>query len=99
MGIDDADDIDDTAPRRLSQRELRNESGRVLRAVREGHSFDLTNSGTLVGRIVPVDTPPPSLRLTRPARRRGGWAALGIPRKRAERHLSEIVDELREDRL
>ena len=30
---------------RLSQRELRNESGRGLRAVSEGRSFVLTNSG------------------------------------------------------
>lgn len=29
----------------FSQRELRNESGRVLRAVSEGHTFLLTNSG------------------------------------------------------
>lgn len=41
----------------LSPRELRNESGRVLRAVSEGHSFVLTNSGVPVGRIVPLDAP------------------------------------------
>ena len=90
---------DDTTPRRLSQRELRNESGRVLRAVSEGHSFDLTNSGTLVGRIVPVGTPAPALTITRPARRHGGWADLEIPRKHTGQQLGEIVDELRGDRL
>lgn len=41
----------------LSQHELRNESGRVLRAVSEGHSFVLTNSGVSVGRIAPLDAP------------------------------------------
>ncbi|AXK44287.1 type II toxin-antitoxin system Phd/YefM family antitoxin [Brachybacterium saurashtrense] len=85
--------------RRLSQRELRNESGRVLRAVSEGHSFELTNSGTLVGRIVPVDAPSPRLAITRPARRRGGWTALGIPRAQTPGSAGEFLDELREDRL
>lgn len=91
--------IDDTTPRRLSQRELRNESGKVLRAVSEGQSFELTNSGALVGRIVPMDAPAPSLTITRPARRHGGWAELRITRKRTDRTLPETLDELREDRL
>lgn len=83
----------------LSQRELRNESGRVLRAVSEGHSFLLTNSGVPVGRIVPVDAPPPGLTIVRPARRTGGWTELNIPRKRTARSIGESIDELREDRL
>ena len=83
----------------LSQRELRNESGRVLRAVSEGHSFTLTNSGVPVARIVPIDAPAPSLAIVRPARRAGGWAALGIERKGGLRGASEILDDLREDRL
>lgn len=83
----------------LSQRELRNESGRVLRAVSEGHSFVLTNSGVPVGRIVPLDAPAPSLTIARPARREGGWAALAIERKTGTKSLAETLDELREDRL
>lgn len=83
----------------LSQRELRNESGRVLRAVSEGHSFVLTNSGVPVGRIVPLDAPVPALPIARPARREGGWAALAIERKTTERSLAAIVDDLREDRV
>ncbi|MCC7128420.1 MAG: type II toxin-antitoxin system prevent-host-death family antitoxin [Microbacteriaceae bacterium] len=82
----------------LSQRELRNESGRVLRAVSEGSSFILTNSGVPVGRIVPLDAPPPALNIARPARRQGGWASLGIERIAVSRSLAEIIDELREDR-
>lgn len=85
-------------PERLSQRELRNESGRVLRAVGEGRSFVLTNSGVPVGRIVPLDAPRPGLAITRPAKRDGGWAALGIRRRSADQPLSEILDDLREDR-
>ena len=82
----------------LSQRELRNESGRVLRAVSEGQSFVLTNSGVAVGRIVPLDAPAPRLTIARPARRRGGWAALGIERKTTRHSLGDILDDLREDR-
>ena len=81
--------------RSLSQRELRNEPRRVLRAVGERWSFVLTNSRVPVGRIVQRDEPAPTLRIARPARRRGGWAELGIARRTDARSLSEILDELR----
>lgn len=83
----------------LSQRELRNESGRVLRAVSEGQSFVLTNSGVPVGRIVPLDAPVPGLPIARPARREGGWAALAIQRKSSSRSLATTLEDLRGDRL
>ena len=83
----------------LSQRELRNESGRVLRAVSEGRSFVLTNSGVPVGRIVPLDAPAPPLPIARPARRQGGWAALAADRRPpVGRSLAEALDDLRGDR-
>lgn len=83
----------------LSQRELRNESGRVLRAVSEGHSFVLTNSGVPVGRIVPLDAPAATLPIARPARREGGWRTLDIERKTSEHSLTATLDDLRGDRL
>lgn len=83
----------------LSQRELRNESGRVLRAVAEGHSFVLTNRGVAVGRIVPLDAPAPTLPIVRPAKRVGGWAALKPQQSESDRPMGEILDELREDRV
>lgn len=83
----------------LSQRELRNESGRVLRAVGEGHSFVLTNRGVPVGRIVPLDAPDPTLRIVRPAKRHGGWAALEPQRTEGDHPMTQILDELREDRV
>ena len=82
----------------LSQRELRNESGRVLRAVREGQSFVLTNRGIPVGRIVPLDAPNPSLPIVRPAKRVGGWAALKPEKGENDRPMAQILDDLREDR-
>ncbi|HSO68414.1 MAG TPA: type II toxin-antitoxin system prevent-host-death family antitoxin [Arachnia sp.] len=84
---------------RLSQRELRNEFGRVLRALAEGHSFVLTNNGVPVGRIVPIGAPSPALGITRPARRVGRMSALGIKRRAATRSLADTLDDLRGDRL
>lgn len=83
----------------LSQRELRNESGRVLRAVSEGHSFVLTNRGVAVGRIVPLDAPAPTLPIARPAKRVGGWAALRPQQSEGDRPMRQILDELRGDRV
>lgn len=82
----------------LSQRQLRNESGRVFRSVSEGRSFVLTNRGVPVGRIVPLDSPSPGLAIARPAKRVGGWSALRPQPTHHDRPMTEIVDELREDR-
>ncbi|MCB1286067.1 MAG: type II toxin-antitoxin system prevent-host-death family antitoxin [Microthrixaceae bacterium] len=84
---------------RLSQRELRNESGRVLREVGEGQSFILTNNGVPVGKLSPLDAPTPTLKIVRPSKRSGGWADLRIVRKQATQPLNVTIDEMREDRL
>lgn len=84
---------------RLSQRELRNESGRVLRSVSEGQSFVLTNRGVPVGRIVPLDAPATTLPIVRPAKRAGGWSALVPEPADGDRAMSRIIDDLREDRV
>ena len=91
--------MSEPAAESLSQRELRNESGRVLRAVGEGQSFVLTNRGVAVGRIVPLDAPAPTLPIARPAKRVGGWAALKPQPSEGDRPMAQIVDELREDRV
>lgn len=83
----------------LSQRELRNESGRVLREVAEGRSFVLTNRGIAVGRIVPLDAPAPTLPIARPAKRVGGWASLQPQATEGDRPMAQILEELREDRV
>lgn len=82
----------------LSQRELRNESGRVLRAVARGESFILTNGGVVVGKIVPIDAPMPTLTITRPAIRIGGWQDLDIEVKEHATPLSDVMEELRQER-
>lgn len=45
-------------PRRISQRELRNESGAVLRAVEAGESFIITNNGRPVAELRPISNDP-----------------------------------------
>ena len=57
--------------RTLSQREFRNQSAEVLRAVDAGESFLLTNHGKPVGKITPVGDRDAELRLTAPATRHG----------------------------
>ncbi|MDY6054271.1 type II toxin-antitoxin system prevent-host-death family antitoxin [Micrococcus sp.] len=88
-------DADET----LSQRELRNESGRVLRAVAAGQSFLVTNAGEPVGRLVPVDAPSRPTLPMRPAVRSGAWSELAARRHRSGQPVTRILDELREDRL
>jgi len=40
--------------RTISQRELRNQSGQIMRDLDEGHAFVVTRNGTPVGRLTPV---------------------------------------------
>jgi antitoxin (DNA-binding transcriptional repressor) of toxin-antitoxin stability system len=40
--------------RRISQRELRNDSGRIMRALDRGEAFTVTRNGVPVGELVPV---------------------------------------------
>jgi antitoxin (DNA-binding transcriptional repressor) of toxin-antitoxin stability system len=40
--------------RRITQRELRNESGRIMRALDKGKSFIVTRNGVAVGELTPL---------------------------------------------
>jgi prevent-host-death family protein len=40
--------------REISQRELRNDSGKIMRELDEGQSFVITRNGTPVGELVPL---------------------------------------------
>lgn len=42
------------APREITQRELRNDSGAIMRSVERGESFTITRNGTPVGRLIPL---------------------------------------------
>ena len=39
---------------RITQRELRNDSGRIMRALDEGKSFTVTRNGVPVGELTPL---------------------------------------------
>ena len=45
-------------PKQISQRQLRNDSGAVLRAVEAGESFVITNNGRPVGELRPISADP-----------------------------------------
>lgn len=40
--------------RRITQRELRNESGRIMRALDKGQAFVVTRNGVAVGELIPL---------------------------------------------
>jgi prevent-host-death family protein len=46
------------AAKRISHRELRNESGRILREVQAGHTFIITNNGEPVATLRPIGPDP-----------------------------------------
>jgi antitoxin (DNA-binding transcriptional repressor) of toxin-antitoxin stability system len=43
-----------SAVRHITQRELRNESGQIMRALEAGESFLVTRGGTPVGELIPL---------------------------------------------
>ena len=44
----------DRAAREITQRELRNDSGAIMRGVERGESFTITRNGTPIGRLIPL---------------------------------------------
>lgn len=42
------------AEREITQRELRNDSGAIMRGVERGESFTITRNGTPIGRLIPL---------------------------------------------
>jgi prevent-host-death family protein len=46
--------VTERAPHEITQRELRNDSGEIMRAVERGESFTITRNGTPIGRLIPL---------------------------------------------
>ena len=80
----------------ISHRDLRNSSGEILRAAAAGESFVITNHGTAVARIVPVESPDAELRCARPARESGGF--IELHRRHLNERVIEVIDDLRGER-
>lgn len=70
--------------RKLTQRELRNNSGEIMRALDRGESFIVTRNGVPVGDLVPTGTPTFISALAAQA------ALAGAPRIDAERFRRDI---------
>jgi prevent-host-death family protein len=80
----------------ISQREMRNDSGEVLRSVAAGESYTVTRNGTPVARIVPLDGPAPlEMRAVRPATTSRGFARLPRVRRGSS---AAVLDDLRDER-
>jgi prevent-host-death family protein len=79
----------------ISQRELRNDSGEVMRGVEEGETYLVTRRGVPVARLVPLSDEP-DLRCSRPAKKHGGFGEL--TRFAIEGTVAEELDALRGER-
>ena len=79
----------------VSHRELRNSSGAVLKSVAAGESYTVTNDGSPVARLVPIDAPVSELRCARRTKLRGGFATLA--RYSIAESSADTLDDLRAD--
>jgi prevent-host-death family protein len=82
--------------RTIPHRELRNNSGAVLREVAAGETIYVSNNGEVVAALVPAPRAELASARIRPATVQGGFAEL--ERFRVDEPLSEVLDELRGDR-
>ncbi len=83
------------APATISQRELRNSSGEILRAVAAGKSFVITNNGVPVAELRPRASVNEKPSITRPARRVDPFT---VPTRRIDGDPQAILDDLKGDR-
>lgn len=81
--------------REIAQRDLRNDSAAVLRAVESGERLAVTRRGVPVAALVPIGGAE-ELRCARPASERAPFAA--IERVAVEGDSAALLDELRADR-
>ena len=83
------------AMRTITHRQLRNESGAVLRDVAAGESMLVTNNGSVVARISPASETEPELPVTRAATARGFDA---VPLYDRPGNVLDALADLRGDR-
>jgi prevent-host-death family protein len=89
----------------IGVRELRQHASRWLERVQAGESFEVTNNGVPVARLVPIEVGESVIdRLIREGkatRGSGNWKDLPepLPVPPGKRPPSEYLDELREDRI
>lgn len=81
--------------REIAQRDLRNDSAEVLRAVEAGERITVTRRGVPVAALVPIDDGD-ALRCARPATESARFAT--ITRAQPDVPVAELLDDLRADR-
>jgi prevent-host-death family protein len=79
----------------VTHRELRNNSGAVLRDVAAGETVAITNRGTVVAQLSPPESAP-GLAIARPAQRRMDITRLA--RVEIGESSEQVLDELRAER-
>ena len=82
--------------RTVPHRELRNDSGRILREVQSGETVAVTTRGEVVALLIPATSDPRDTHRVRTAKVQGGFS--GLPRPARDRPTGEVLDELRTDR-
>lgn len=89
----------------IGVRELRQHASRWLERVQEGESFEVTSNGVPIARLVPIEIGESALdRLVRTGRATRGTGDFKnlpepLPQPPDARPLSEVLDEMREDRV
>lgn len=78
----------------ISQRELRNSSGEIMRGLARGESYRITNNGDPVGLLIPAGTTP----LEAATLREGSQVMEFPPAHVSDMTSEELLDELRGDR-
>lgn len=81
--------------RTITHRELRNDSGRVLREVANGDSILISNNGVTVARISPAGESGPDLHISRAATKHGFD---DVPMHDPREPTVDVLDDLRGDR-
>ena len=76
--------------RRITQRELRNESGRIMRALDKGESFLVTRNGVPVAELLPVR---PRMFVAADAVLAVFQGASRIDRRRFRRDVDALIDQ------
>ncbi|MCL1899308.1 MAG: type II toxin-antitoxin system prevent-host-death family antitoxin [Promicromonosporaceae bacterium] len=88
-----------SSPNVIPQRELRNNSGEILRRAEAGEEFVVTTNGRPVAKVTPIYLAPSAANHripARPATRKGGFT---MPTHTSGRSIMDILDEIRADRL
>jgi antitoxin (DNA-binding transcriptional repressor) of toxin-antitoxin stability system len=76
--------------RRITQRELRNDSGRIMRALDKGQAFIVTRNGVPVGELTPF---PRRIFVSVEAAQQAFVGAPGVASRKFRRDIDTLIDQ------